>query len=143
MALYTSFDGSITRKPFWLGLLGLFAVGITIRILTVPLRQFGVWVGLLVSVALLYPALALTTKRLRGRANIRLWLGIYFVPGVLLNIAQALGIGFEQMTISGMEITLPTGWGLILSALAGIVALVALVDLGFLKGKGATGCIYP
>lgn len=138
MALYTSFVGSITRKPFWLGLLGLFAVGIMIGILTVPLGRLGLWVGLLVSLALLYPALALATKRLRdrGRTNIGPWLGIYFAPGVLLNIAQALGIGFEQMTISGIEITQPTGLGLILSALAGIVALVALVDLGFLKGKG-------
>lgn len=135
--LYTSFDGSITRKPFWLGLLGLLAVGLTIGIVTLPLGKLGEWVALLVSLALLYPALALSIKRLRdrGRTNLPLWLAIYFVPGVLLNVFQTLGIGFNHITMGDVSVMQPTGIGLILTFAAAIVALMALVDLGFLKGK--------
>lgn len=135
--LYTSFDGSITRKPFWLGLLGLFAVGIVLGILTLPLGRLGDWVTLLASLALLYPALALCTKRLRdrGRANLPLWLAIYFAPGLLLNVFQALGIGFEQIAFGDVSVTQPTGIGMIVSMIAVIVAIVGLVDMGFLKGK--------
>ena len=135
--LYSSFDGTITRKPFWLGLLGLLAVGITISIVTLPLGQMGEWAAFLASLALLYPALALSTKRLRdrGRANLPLWLAIYFAPSVLLNVFQTLEIGFNRITMGDVSVVQPTGIGLILTFAAGILALIALVDLGFLKGK--------
>lgn len=136
--LYTSFDGSITRKPFWLGLLGLLAVGIAIGIVTLPLGRLGEWVALLASLALLYPALALSTKRLRdrGRANVPFWLAIYFAPGVLLNMFQTLGIGYSRFTMGDVSVMQPTGIGLVLTFIAAIVAIMALIDLGFLKGRG-------
>ncbi|WP_299472426.1 DUF805 domain-containing protein [uncultured Roseibium sp.] len=141
MALLFGTAGKIGRGRFWIGFLTLVAAGFLVSLLVTAmvlvLGGIGQWIGLGLLLLLLYPAIVLSLKRLRdrGRANPGVWLFAYFAPGVLVNFAQAAGIGFVQEDIGGLIVSSPTALGGSLVFLGFLAFVIAVVDLGFLKGK--------
>lgn len=133
--------GKIGRGRFWIGFLILVAVGFLVSLLVtgivLVLGGVGQWIGLGLLLLLLYPAIVLSLKRLRdrGRANPGAWLFVYFAPGVLVNFAQAAGIGFLKEDFGGLTVSSPTALGGSLVFLSFLAFVVAIVDLGFLKGN--------
>ncbi|MET1412312.1 DUF805 domain-containing protein [Roseibium sp. HPY-6] len=133
--------GKIGRGRFWIGFLILFVVGLLVSLLVtgiaLALGDIGQWIGFGILLLLLYPAIALSLKRLRdrGRSNPGAWLFVYFAPGVLMNFAQTAGIGFVQEDFGGLTVSSPTALGGSLMALGFLAFVVAIVDLGFLRGK--------
>lgn len=82
--LYTSFDGRINRSKFWAGVGVLFAVGILANIIDMLLglqvgEGFGV-VGIIFTLAAIYPALALYAKRWHDRDKSGWWTLIILIP---------------------------------------------------------------
>lgn len=86
--LYTSFEGRINRSKFWAGVGVLFALGILVNIIDVMLglginmgngAQMGV-LGLLFTLAAIYPALALYAKRWHDRDKSGWWTLIILIP---------------------------------------------------------------
>lgn len=147
MDLFTSFQGRIGRRRFLFGMALLVAIGVVIGLLTAPLAIVGPaapWTGLILSLVFLYPALALMAKRLHDRGRPALpSAAIYVGPGLALNLMQAAGIGFEHRRIGDFVLTEPTGLGLAATAVAGLVAIAALVDLCLLPGRAEANAWGP
>lgn len=73
--LFTSFDGRISRQPFWIG--GLVLLGVNL----VAAAALGRGVlGTLVGLALIYPSLCVSIKRWHDRGKSGWWVLIGFVP---------------------------------------------------------------
>ena len=82
--LYTNFDGRISRQPFWIGTLVLWAASIALSILA------GIIVGsastammliqLVIGLAFLVPSLAVAVKRFHDRDKSGWWVLIIFIP---------------------------------------------------------------
>ena len=73
--LFLSFDGRITRQPFWIGSLILLGVNVVV------LAALGQGVlGGIVSLALVYPSVALGVKRWHDRDKSGWWMLIGLIP---------------------------------------------------------------
>jgi uncharacterized membrane protein YhaH (DUF805 family) len=73
--LFTSFDGRISRQPFWLGTLVLFGVNIV-----ASLVFGGGMLGAVVGLVLLYPSVAVTVKRWHDRGKSGWWTLLWLLP---------------------------------------------------------------
>lgn len=75
--LFTSFDGRISRQPFWVGSAVLFAAQLVLQFL------FGDgFIGLLLAIALIYPSFAVLVKRCHDRGKSGWWSLIALIPVV-------------------------------------------------------------
>jgi uncharacterized membrane protein YhaH (DUF805 family) len=146
--LYTSFDGRINRKPFWIASLIMMGVAILLTmVVIVPASMMsaglGTFLSLLLSLAFLYPVVALGVKRLHDRGKSGKLMAVFLAPGVLMQLGDLLGLTGRQQVIGGETIYLPNmlGWILILVSFG--VAIWALVELGFLKGTAGVNAYGP
>lgn len=141
MSLLISTQGRIGRKPFWLGFLILILtsalIGFGLAALSLTGSGIGALLAAVLGLVLLYPAAALTVKRLRdrGRRNLWAWMMVYLVPGQLVNLGQALGVGFEEVRFGDIVTTSPNALGATLLAVSFATFASAVVDLGILKGQ--------
>lgn len=140
MSLFTSFEGSIGRGQFWLGMIILVVIAMAIAFVTGPLLvaspTAGAIFGLVLSLVLLYPVCAIITKRLHDRGKpMTPWLWIFVVPGLVMNTMQALGIGFTPIDMGGTVVMQPSGLGLVVSLIVLVVGIWGLIELGILKGR--------
>lgn len=155
--LYTSMDGRIGRKQFWIAAIVLAVVSIVISLVigsALGVSMFGAmmaggvpdadamlrmstmsgWAGLVTFVIFAWPAMALMIKRRHDRGNAGNDVRIYFGLSALLVLLQALGIGYGVQDYGGVQMVGPDMWLSIISVLIGIFALYLLVVVGFLKG---------
>ncbi len=146
--LYTSFEGRINRKPFWIASLLLFVVAIVISFaVVVPISAANATIGalaaLILSLAFLFPGIALGVKRLHDRGRSGLLMAAFIAPGLISQLGNLFGMTGSYQTIAGHSIHLPNtlGWVLNLTTLG--VAIWALVTLGFLKGTDGTNSYGP
>jgi uncharacterized membrane protein YhaH (DUF805 family) len=137
--LYTSFDGRINRKRFWIAsLIMMFAAMLLSAVIFTPIAVMNPgmdgMVALLFSLALLYPACALGVKRLHDRGRSGRLMAVFLAPGIMLQIGDFLGLtGTLYIGESGMTY-LPNLFGWTLNAAVLGVGIWALVELGVLKG---------
>lgn len=126
--LFTSFSGRINRKPYWICTLIILGAILLIGVVGGFLLAAGGGEGgmgfvilvVAMTIATIYPALAVTVKRLHDRNKSAWWLiPFYLLPGALDGIGTAIG---------GEEGLLP------LSLASMALGIWALVELGFLKG---------
>ena len=161
VALFTSTEGRISRKSWWLGVVILIVVNIVISFLILPIfgmsmmpnlgaltegdpaaisqlateaMQRSAWVGLIMFIIFAYPSYALSVKRRHDRDNNGLDLLVYMGATALLLLIQALGLGMETMTIGEITMPTPAMWLNLLNLAFGIYAIYLLVVLGFLRG---------
>ena len=153
VANFTGFDGRLNRQPWWIGVIVLIVVGFILSwilglifgtgmminpaIATDPaamgayLQKAG-WVGLITSVILAYPYLAITVKRRHDRNN-----NGYDAMGLI-----ALSILWKLLTALGVVSSL-SGVGQAVSVIIGIYAIYILVVVGFLKGTAGPNTYGP
>lgn len=146
--LYTSFDGRINRKPFWLGIIGLIVASIIITVVVVlPLsalsKTLGNVLGLLISLAFLYPGCALGIKRLHDRGKSGTLMAVFVAPGLVYQIADLLGLATRQAALNGQTFPVPTALGSALGLLSLAVGIWALVTLGLRKGTAGANAWGP
>jgi uncharacterized membrane protein YhaH (DUF805 family) len=159
---YSSLEGRIGRKQFWIGAVILAVAGIILNIIVSTLFGAGIanqlavadgtvsandimglvtrsaWANLVCFLILVYPAAAMMIKRRHDRDNSGMDVWIYLGLTVLLLLFQAFGIGYEMTDLgNGVLFPAPAAWFSVVSALVGIFALYLLVVLGFLKGTEA------
>ena len=146
--LYTSFDGRINRKPFWLASLVMMAAAIVLSLVIVaPVAVIspvlGALLSVLISLALLYPGVALGVKRLHDRGKSGKLMAVFLAPSLILQFGQLLGVTGSEQVIGGEPVYLPNalGWLLIVVSLG--VAIWALVELGILKGTQGPNAYGP
>lgn len=162
LQVYTSMEGRISRKTWWLATIALIVVVLIIEFVILAPLGFGPvpnvaalsvgdgaaassamldsihragWVGLIVSIVFGYPVLAIGVKRRHDRGNSGLDVRIFYGVTILLNLVQALGLGTTMTDIgNGLTIPTPSLPFTVISFLVGIFAIYLLVVLGFLKG---------
>ena len=146
--LYTSFEGRINRRPFWIASLILFVIAIVISFaVLMPISAanatMGALAGLILSLAFLYPGVALGVKRLHDRGKSGLLMVVFIAPGLISQLCDLLGITGSYQTIAGHSVHMPNTLGWILNIVTLGVAIWALVTLGFLKGTSGDNSYGP
>jgi len=123
--LFTSFEGRISRQPFWIAWAVLIAIEIAISFIT---DEDSARLSAVLDLVLIYPEFAVCAKRGHDR-NTPAWVsGLFF----------ALGAVFDLMILGGFivnaDLTNPTPLVYALLVPLGVFALVLIVDLGLRRG---------
>jgi uncharacterized membrane protein YhaH (DUF805 family) len=127
--LFFSADGRIGRQAFWIGFLILLGAGVVLG--WIPL------LGIVVSLALIYPWTCLFAKRFHdmGKSG---WFALIPIaaPAVLFTIALAMGIGgIVSGAVLSDKVSEDAAAG---PVLAGIGGALLFMSLGFLVWLGGT-----
>jgi uncharacterized membrane protein YhaH (DUF805 family) len=137
--LYTSFDGRINRKPFWLASLAMIVAAVLVSfVVIVPITMASPVMGALASLVLylaaLYPGVALGVKRLHDRGKTGRLMAVFIAPGLITQIGGLLGLTGSYQLLAGQSIYMPNAFGWILNLASFAIGIWALVELGFLRG---------
>ena len=121
--LLNSFDGRISRQPFWIAM-GL-VVAAELLAHAVAYRIEGERLSAIVDLAFTYPEFAIAAKRGHDR-NVPTWLpGLFFALGALIDLLTVTGL-----RVTDGRTTLFDFFALLVS----IFGIGLLVDFGFRKG---------
>ncbi|MCR6670298.1 DUF805 domain-containing protein [Devosia ginsengisoli] len=135
VALYTTTAGRISRKNWWIGVVGIIVASIVLSIILSLVGLNAAWAQLIVYVLLFYPNWCIGLKRRQDRDNNGMDFKILMGLSGLLALVQALGIGVTMTDMgNGVVVPAPDGWLMVLFGLMGIFGIYMLVQLGFLKG---------
>lgn len=144
--LYTTTDGRLSRKEWWIGVVGLIIASIVLSIILgmVGLGGASGWGQLIAYVILFYPGWCIGIKRRQDRDNNATDFKVLMGLSGLLTLLQAFGIGVT-MTDMGNGIVMPTPdmWMSVLYLLLGIFGIYMLVQLGFLRGTPGPNTYGP
>ncbi len=159
MELFTSFEGRIARGQWWIGVIALVVAVLVLQTLLAMVLGagfFGRLVVFAVSLAFIYPALALATKRLADRGKPPMpRLALFYGPGVLVMLLDTFRIGYRRlgdtpgmpsMQMEGMpspDAMMPGALPMFVGFLALVAGIWALVELGFLKGDAEANQFGP
>jgi len=135
--LYTTTDGRLSRKQWWLGVVGLIIASIVLTIILslVGLGGTSGWGQLIAFVILFFPSWCIGIKRRQDRDNNATDFKVLMGVSGLLTLVQAFGIGMTRTDLgNGMIVAMPDTWMSILYLLLGVFGIYMLVQLGFLKG---------
>jgi uncharacterized membrane protein YhaH (DUF805 family) len=131
--LFNSFDGRISRQPFWIAMAVLTVAELLGHFVAEELQ--GDRLSAIVDLAFTYPELAVAVKRGHDR-NLPLWLiGAFFAASVLLDLLTVLGWAgtTEQPSTISLLIALPFT----------ILGIALLVELGFRRGTAGPNPYGP
>src|SRR5262245_53500911 len=129
--LYTSFEGRIGRKAFWLALILLVVVALLILFAslvlvgerdTTAIRLN----GFVITLVFLYPLMALWVKRLHDRGRLGYTVIFFLVPWLLHQITNIIGITGDPLTFNSMDV--------LFFAVNIVIGIWFFVDLGLLRG---------
>lgn len=123
--LYLSFDGRISRQPFWAAFLVIAGIELACHLLVSPLEN-GPRLSSIVSLAFVYPEFALFTKRGHDRNISPRVIAAFFALSVLIDFVTVLGMGGKPDQPSALMLVLGVPWSLFF--------LVLLVELGLRRG---------
>ena len=147
MDLFTRFDGRISRRGFWLGLLGVVAVSIVVGFGLISALPAGVILSLgqiILSAGIIYIWSAVLVKRLHDRGKPALpWVIIFLAPGVLMQIMNILKIGYTAVELAGTQVMIPGLGATIVMWVSMPVGLWMVIELGFLKGVSGPNTYGP
>jgi uncharacterized membrane protein YhaH (DUF805 family) len=138
VSLLTTTEGRIGRQQWWLGIVALIVIALVATVVF-SIISFGnttvvAWLGVLLSLAFIWPSYCIGIKRRRDRDNNGTDLKIMIAGSVLLNLISATGIGVTWTDVGGVLMPMPAIWLSALNLIFGIFAIYMLVQLGFLKG---------
>lgn len=129
--LLFSFEGRTRRSHFWIGWLICLGVGVVAG--WIPL------IGFILSIALIWPNLAITVKRLHDM-GMSGWLAVIpWVANIVGIIMVFMSVGASVfMNQAALENEDPAAVFALLAPMFGILGILFLVNLGFLLWIGLT-----
>lgn len=125
-----SFNGRIRRQHFWIGWLICLGAGVVLG--WIPL------LGTLLSIALIWPNLAISVKRLHDMGQSGWLIVIPWIAGIGGVIAAFMTVGVAALTSGYVNTDDPAAVLAIIGPMFGILGIVALIQLGFLLWIGIT-----
>lgn len=129
--LLFSFEGRARRSHFWIGWLICLGAGVVAG--WIPL------IGFFISIALIWPNLAITVKRLHDMGHTGWLAAIPYVVGVIGTIVGFTMIGMTAiLNASALDREEPSAILALLGPAFGLIALIGLIGLGFLLWIGIT-----
>ena len=140
-ALYLTAEGRLGQRDFWIAWLILFVAGVVSRL--IPL------LGVVIALALIYPYVCITAKRLHdfGRSG---WLAAApLVAGLALGIVAMLLGGAAMMAgifgrgAAGLAMMGGMGLMVMLWSVAGLAGIVFLLWVGLTRGDGQPNAYGP
>jgi uncharacterized membrane protein YhaH (DUF805 family) len=171
MSLYTSLNGRIGRKGWWLGTIVLAVVILIVEFVILTPLGLGPtpnlaaiqggdaaaasaaisdsihrasWIGLIIYVIFGFPIVALGVKRRHDKDNSGMDVMIFYAVALIISLVGALGIGYTTMDAgNGVTFPAPSMPLTIINVLFGIYAIYLLVVLGFLKGTAGSNQYGP
>jgi uncharacterized membrane protein YhaH (DUF805 family) len=129
--LFTSFEGRIGRKPFWLGVILLVVVGIAILFASLVItgeRDYQVirLTAFVITVALLYPLTAVGVKRLHDRGRPGYTAAFFIIPWLLHHALNLVGVTGDPTSVNVVDVAF---------YLINLVLMIwFIIDLGVLRG---------
>jgi uncharacterized membrane protein YhaH (DUF805 family) len=145
--LFTSFDGRINRQPYWIGALvlvgGIIVLSLILSFVIGSSASAQAWSQIILTVLIAYPATAMMVKRLHDRNKPGIFAAIFWAPSILMVLGQLLGLTATPQTIDGQVLMVPTMLGWILIAIAFVIGIWALIELGFLRGTDGSNEFGP
>jgi len=154
--LYLSISGRISRKTWWLGVVGLIIMAIILGLVIgvaggatgLGRSAFGLGLLSLISTLILvFPSYALAMKRLHDRGRPEALALVFIAPSLLAPILQMLGLtgGFGTIEAFGVEAQAyqPNVLGRFMGAVSLLVGLWALFELGIMKGAAGDNAHGP
>ena len=124
-----SFQGRIRRQHFWIGWLILLASGFVLGMIPI--------LGILLSIALIWPNLAITVKRLHDMGQSGWLAAIPIVAGFVGAIGMFMSIGASMMTnYAAIENEDPAAILAMVGPALGILGIVGLIQIAFLLWIG-------
>lgn len=144
--LYTTTDGRLSRKEWWIGVVGLIIASIVLSIILgmVGLGGASGWGQLIAYVILFYPGWCIGIKRRQDRDNNATDFKVLMGLSGLLTLLQAFGIGVTMTDMgNGIVMPAPDMWMSVLYLLLGIFGIYMLVQLGFLRGTPGPNSYGP
>jgi uncharacterized membrane protein YhaH (DUF805 family) len=160
--LYTTTDGRISRKTWWLAAIGIGVVSIVISMVIFPMVGLGGpsaaaimaaaddpaaisalvsgalqasgWASLILFLLFAYPIYCISIKRRHDKNSKGTDVIGYLALTVLLLLVQALGMGYSVAVVNGTPVPMPSMIYIGLSLISLVYAIYMLVVLGFLKG---------
>jgi len=132
--LYTSFEGRINRKPYWIGLIVLIIVMMVIIFgasflligsIVEPTFQTRL-VTFVLQILFLYPSTALMVKRLHDRNRPSYWAAFILVPMVLKSLTDLMGMTGDPLNQNALDY--------LLNIIVFVVSIWFFIELGCLRG---------
>jgi uncharacterized membrane protein YhaH (DUF805 family) len=141
--LYTSFEGRINRKPYWIGLIVLIIIMMVIIFgasflligsIVEPTFQTRL-VTFVLQLLFLYPSTALMVKRLHDRNRPSYWAAFILVPMVLKSLTDLMGMTGDPLNQNALDY--------LLNIIVFVVSIWFFVELGCLRGTVGTNQYGP
>jgi uncharacterized membrane protein YhaH (DUF805 family) len=135
--MFTGFEGRINRAKWWIGIIIVVVIAIILSFILnaiLGVERLGISQFILFLIVL-YPGLALATKRLNDRDRPRFFAYIFYLPSLLMALAGLFGLTMTMVDAGGgVMVPANTTIGWVLSLLSLAVGIWALIELGILKG---------
>lgn len=144
--LYTTTDGRLSRKEWWIGVVGLIVASIVLSIILGMIGLGGAsgWGQLIAFVIMFYPSWCIGIKRRQDRDNNATDFKVLMGLSGLLTLLQAFGIGVTMTDMgNGIIVPAPDMWMSALYLLLGVFGIYMLVQLGFLRGTPGANSYGP
>jgi uncharacterized membrane protein YhaH (DUF805 family) len=131
--LFTSFEGRITRQPFWIAVAIFVVIDIALS-LAVPSDRLSAAIDLVLT----YPQFAVCAKRSHDR-NTPIWVvGLFFAINAIFDLLLLAGVA----TLGDLKSPAPTL--VVVFAIPFVVlALALIIDLGFRRGTAGPNRYGP
>lgn len=165
--LFTSFEGRIARKHFWLSVLVFFVAGIILSLILSPVLglnmlagvtagpdgisaadQMGMmmrqgWMSLILLLIFIWPGAAVGVKRRhdRGGSGNDVW--AFYGLQVIMILLQITGLGYGVQNMGGVEFVGPNIVTTVLGFVMFAFGIYLLVVLGILKGDSGANAYGP
>jgi uncharacterized membrane protein YhaH (DUF805 family) len=129
--LFFSFEGRTRRSHFWIAWLVCLGLGVVFG--WIPL------LGYILSIALIWPNLAITVKRLHDMGHTGWFAAVPYAVAIVGTIVAISMIGVTAfLNMSGLDNEEPAAILAVVGPAIGLFALMFLVGLGFLLWIGLT-----
>ena len=139
-SIYTSFEGRISRRPFWIATVLLVVIAVAIlmaSLIIVGERDYAAirLNSFIMTLAFLYPLLAVWVKRLHDRGRPGYMVVVFLVPWLLHQILNLVGITGDPTAINSLDV--------LFFGINFVIGIWFFIDLGLLRGTRGTNAYGP